>query len=408
MTGVSSCRACGAGGLQVVLSLGCTPLANALLKTDQLSQPEPSFPLDLAFCSACGLVQILETVPPEKLFSEYVYFSSYSTTALENARAIVHRMIGERGLGPHSLAVEIASNDGYLLQYYRERAIPVLGIEPARNIARVAEERGIPTLNDFFGLELAERLRSARRASVIHANNVLAHVPDLNGFVLGLATLLETDGVAVIEVPYVRDLVEHVEFDTIYHEHLCYFSALTLDRLFSRQGLVLADVERIAIHGGSLRLFVEPATRGRRSQRVGALLDEERAAGVDQAGFYVSFAGRVERLRANLRAHLQERKARGERLAAYGASAKGATLLNYCGIGAETLDFVVDRNPVKQGCYTPGARLPIYAPEKLLETRPDAVLLLTWNFAPEILEQQQEFRRGGGRFIIPVPEPRVV
>ncbi len=403
-----TCRACGGGGLQVVLSLGCTPLANAILKPEQLSMPEPSFPLDLAFCPACALVQILETIPPEQLFSEYVYFSSYSTTALDNAKHIVDRTIDTRGLGPQSLAVEIASNDGYLLQYYRDRDVPVLGIEPARNIATVAEERGIPTLNEFFGLQLADRLARKRRASVIHANNVLAHVADLNGFVRGIALLLENDGVAVIEVPYLRDLVERVEFDTIYHEHLCYFSALTLDRLFSRHGLVLADVERISIHGGSLRLFVERAESAHPSERVTALLSEERAAGMDEACFYRSFAGRVERLRADLRAHLQERKARGERLAAYGASAKGATLLNYCGIGTETLDFVVDRNPVKQGCYTPGARLPIYAPEKLLEARPDAVLLLTWNFAPEILEQQQEFRRRGGRFIIPVPEPRVV
>lgn len=403
------CRSCGALTLQIVLSLGRTPLANALIRPNQLDQAERTFPLDLAFCSECALVQIIETVPPTELFREYVYFSSYSTTALANARAIVERVVDSRGLDGKDLAVEIASNDGYLLQYYRERNIPVLGIEPARNIAQVAEARGIRTLCEFFGADLAMRLGEDHRASVIHANNVLAHVPDLNGFVRGIATLLAGDGVAVIEVPYVRDLVDQVEFDTIYHEHLCYFSATTLSRLFQRHALMLADVERIEIHGGSLRLFVQHAGAASQSERARSLLETEQTDGLDRADFYVTFGARVARLRDALRSELSRRKREGQRLAAYGASAKGTTLLSYCGIGSETLDFVVDRNPVKHGCYTPGSRLPIYPPEKLLEApRPAAVLLLTWNFAREILEQQQEFQRLGGQFIIPIPEPRVV
>jgi SAM-dependent methyltransferase len=404
------CRSCEHGDLRPILSLGRTPLANALLTAEQLREPEATFPLDLVFCPACALVQITETVPPEVLFREYAYLSSFSDTVVQNAEGIVRRLIGLEGLGSESLAVEIASNDGYLLQHYHHKGIPVLGIEPAANIARVARaERGIPTVCEFFGAELAaELVAGGRAADVVHANNVLAHVADLNGVVRGIATVLKPRGVAVIEVPYVKDLIDHCEFDTIYHEHLCYFSLTALDRLFRRHRLVIRDVERIPIHGGTLRIFASRAEWAIPGEAVKSLLAEEAAWGVDREEFYRGFGAKVERLRASLLELLGGLKAQGRRIAAYGASAKGSTLLNFFGIGADTLEFVVDRSPVKQGRYTPGTHLPILAPERVLELRPDYLLLLTWNFADEILAQQQTFRDQGGRFIIPIPECRVV
>lgn len=404
------CRSCEHGDLRPILSLGRTPLANALLTAEQLREPEATFPLDLVFCPACALVQITETVPPEVLFREYAYLSSFSDTVVQNAEGIVRRLIGLEGLGSESLAVEIASNDGYLLQHYHHKGIPVLGIEPAASIARVArDERGIPTVCEFFGAELAaELVAGGRAADVVHGNNVLAHVADLNGVVRGIAAVLKPRGVAVIEVPYVKDLIDHCEFDTIYHEHLCYFSLTALDRLFRRHGLVIRDVERIPIHGGTLRIFASRAEWAIPGEAVKSLLAEEAAWGVDREEFYRGFGAKVGRLRASLLELLGGLKAQGRRIAAYGASAKGSTLLNFFGIGADTLEFVVDRSTVKQGRYTPGTHLPILAPERVLELRPDYLLLLTWNFADEILAQQQAFRDQGGRFIIPIPECRVV
>ena len=403
-----ACRSCGKTGSKLVLSLGRMPLANALLKEDELKKPEETYPLDLVFCPHCTLVQITETVPPEKLFSEYLYFSSFSDTMLNHSRELVSRLTSKRSLNEKSLVVEIASNDGYMLQYYKEKNIPVLGIEPARNIARVAEkERGIPTLCKFFSVELAQQLKDeGKQADVVHAHNVLAHVADLNGFIEGIRILLKGEGLAVIEVPYVKDMIYRCEFDTIYHEHLCYFSLTALESLFRQHRLIIQDVQCVPIHGGSIRLFVGHQTQNV-SSNVDILLKEESEWGVHRIDFYQEFSHRVEDLKVSLTTLLQELKIKGNRLAAYGAAAKGATLLNYFGIGEEILDFVVDRSPYKQGHYMPGVHLAIHSPAKLLEAMPDYVLLLAWNFAKEIKAQQAGYTQQGGHFIIPVPEVRI-
>ena len=403
------CRSCGATDLAPVLDLGETPLANALLTADALDGDEPRFPLDVVMCPACSLVQVTTSVPPERLFADYAYFSSYVPGVVASAAEHVKKVLAERALGPDNLVMEIASNDGYLLRHYVDAGVQVLGIDPAANIAAVAEENGVPTLCDFFGERVGQQLRAeGRRADVIHANNVLAHVPDPNGVVRGIQQVLADDGVAIVETPYVRDLVEDVEFDTIYHEHLFHYSLTSLKHLFERNGLELVDVSRIPIHGGTVRVTAGLAGRGAPSQAVLDMLAEEQAIGLTAPDYYRDFAERVDQLCASLRSLVHELRAGGNRVACYGAAAKGANMLNTLKLPADMFEFVVDRSPVKQGRYMPGVHLEIVSPERLLETMPEYMLVLAWNFADEITEQQAEYARRGGRFIIPVPEPVIV
>ena len=346
----TACRSCGSPRLSPILSLGALPLANALPSAIGAEIPDARFPLDLVFCEECSLVQITETVAPEILFRDYLYFSSFSDTFVSRARVLAERLVAERGLTAKSLVVEIASNDGYLLQHYVAAKIPVLGIEPAENVAAVAREKGIPTRADFFSKELADRLKAeGNRADVVHANNVLAHVADLNGFVSGIAAILKESGVAVVEMPYVLDMVDRCEFDTIYHEHLCYFSLKALTGLFTRHGLTMQKVERLPVHGGSLRLFVGHAGTALADDSVERLRREESGRAADRFPFYGAFGDRVARLRTELVALLQGLRRQGKSIAAYGAAAKGTVLLNYFGIGTDLVSFVVDRNPHKQG-----------------------------------------------------------
>jgi SAM-dependent methyltransferase len=404
-----SCRSCGFQQGRLVLDLGAQPLANNLLPPGGLAKPEPKFPLRVAVCEACWLLQITDIIPPVELFGEYLYFSSFSDAALRHAANAADKHIRTFGLGSDSFVVEIASNDGYLLKNFVAAGVPCLGIEPAANIAKAAIERGVPTLSRFFGRELAEELANeGRQADLILGNNVFAHVPDPNGFVAGCAALLKPGGRLVLEFPYLCDLVEKVEFDTIYHEHVFYFSLTALQPLFARHGLEITGVERISIHGGSLRLYagrrgVHPVTPA-----VHSLFAEERAKGVASARYYEDFGGRACAIRDALLNLLRKLKAEGHSIAAYGASAKGSTLLNFCGLGGETLDFVADRSTAKQGLLTPGTHLAIVGPEQLVERHPDYTVLLTWNFAEEILHQQKAYRDTGGKFVIPIPQVVVV
>ena len=404
-----ACRSCRTPGLRPFLSLGKTPLADALVVPERVAEPEARFPLDVAFCPSCSLVQILEEVPPEQLFVDnYLYFSSFSDELLRHSRDHAVGLIERRSLGADSHVVELASNDGYLLKNFAERGIPVPGVDPAPDQAAAAEAAGIPTIREFFGPDLARRMRDERGAAdVIIANNVMAHVPDLNGFVSGMQILLADEGVITVENPYVRDLIEHCEFDTVYHEHFCYFSCTAVDALVRRHGLFLNHVEYFpGLHGGTLRWHIG------KHQQVSAIaqefLEQERQSGLTTFGHYAEFGARVERIKSDLLGRLGLLKAEGATIAAYGAAAKGSTLLNYMGIGTDLIDFVVDRNVHKQGRLMPGVHIPIRDTAALLEEQPDYVLLLAWNFRDEILRQQDTYRERGGRFIVPIPTPEVV
>ena len=403
----SRCRSCGAGGLRTFLSLGKMPLTDAYVQPERAHEPEARYPLDVAFCAKCSLVQILHSVPPEQIFLEYSYYSSVSRTLLEHSRFHAQEVIARRGLGPDSLVVEVASNDGYLLQNFAKAGIPVLGIDPAVGPARAAEAIGIPTLQEFFTSELATRLRSeGKQADVLLANNVLAHVPDPNDFVAGMSIILREDGIAEVEAPYMKDLIDDLQFDTIYHEHLSYFSVTAAKLLFERHGLSLNDLRHFPIHGGTFRF-----TLGRNvdvSDAVRALLIEDHAAGLTGFEYFRDFGRRVTRLQKQLRNLLLELKAAGKRIAAYGAAAKGTILLNSSGVGPDVIDFVADRSPYKQGKLMPGLRIAISPPERIMEEMPDYVLLLAWNVKDEIIKQESAYLERGGRFIVPIPRPVVL
>jgi SAM-dependent methyltransferase len=405
-----SCRSCGAHDFEPLLDLGLQPLANNLLRPEDLAKPEPKVPLRLAFCRSCALLQILDLVPPVQLFSEYLYFSSFSDSLLRNAKQASERYINEFSLTEKNFVVEIASNDGYCLKNFVATKIPCLGIEPAANIAKVAREKGIETLEEFFGESLAKRLAAEnRRADLILGNNVFAHAPNTNDFVAGLKTLLKPRGRVILEFPYAADFIEHNEFDTIYHEHVFYFSLTALRPLFARHGLEIFHVERLPLlHGGSLRLFAGATGEFSAQPSVAALLAEEKNKGMASPAYYRDFAGRVQDLKRDLLKLTGDLQRAGKTIAAYGASAKGSTLLNFFGLDHRTISFVVDRSTYKQGRLTPGTHIPIMPPVALLQKRPDYTLLLTWNFAEEILGQQKAYRDAGGKFIIPIPQVKIV
>ena len=399
-----ACRSCKGSDLLEFLSLGDTPLTDAYVEPERAGRREPRYPLDVAFCPDCSLVQILNAVPTEQIFERYSYYSSFSETLLSHSRQHAAELIAARKLGRNDLVVEVASNDGYLLRNFVAQGIPVLGIDPARGPADEAEAIGVPTLRQFFGVELASRLKTEGKvANVLIANNVLAHVPDLNGFVQGIATILAQDGVCEIEVPYVRELIGSLEFDTIYHEHLCYFSVTALDKLFARHGLSLNHVRPLPIHGGSLRLTVGRTPEPRVS--VLRYLYEEDAEGLNGFDHYLGFAERVAQIQRTLREMLQRLHREGKRVAAYGAAAKGTILLNSSGIRSNLIGFVADKSPHKQGMLMPGLGIPIVPPERILAERPEYVLLLVWNIKDEILREQRAYLEAGGRFIVPIPTP---
>jgi SAM-dependent methyltransferase len=403
------CLGCGTRLGQPFLDLGRTPLANRYLRPEQADGPEPAFDLAVVYCPRCHLVQLTGIVPPQSLFTEYLYFSSYSESYLAHARAMADSLTARLKLGSTSQVVEIASNDGYLLQFFRQRGIPVLGIEPARNIAAHARGRGIPTIECFFGEDTVGEVSSkAGLADLIIGNNVMAHVPMINGFLRAVGACLKPGGTAVFEFPYLVELLDETEFDTIYHEHVFYYSLSSVDELTRRAGLQLVDVEPQPVHGGSLRIFLRHRAAAKVAPAVAAMLNAEKRRGLLTAEPYLSFGHRVAALKWEFLALLHALKESGKRLAAYGAPAKGNTLLNYCGVGTDLLEFTVDRSPHKQGLLLPGSRIPIRAPEVLLEQCPDYGVILPWNIADEIVGQQQEYMRRGGKFILPIPRPRII
>lgn len=405
---MKACLGCGGPLPEPFLDLGQTPLANAYRRPEDPT-PEATYRLAVSYCPQCHLVQLTDLVPPEEMFSEYLYFSSFSDSFVAHAQGMADHLAERFKLNADSFVVEVASNDGYLLQHFVAKGIPVLGVEPAANIAQVANDKGIRTLQAFFNPDTAQAIRSTMGlADVLIGNNVLAHVPTTNAFAGAVAMLLQADGVAVFEVPHLQALLDHVEFDTIYHEHVFYFSLHALHQLFARAGLELFDVQHQAVHGGSLRVFVQHPGARPVSQAVHDLLQEEINQGLTEAATYERFADRVEQLRSQLLALLQQLKSQGKSVAAYGAPAKGNTLLNYCGIGTDLVAFTVDRSPHKQGLLTPGMHLPILAPEALQEKQPDYAVILPWNIKDEIMQKQTTYRERGGKFIVPIPEPAVL
>jgi SAM-dependent methyltransferase len=405
-----ACRLCDGRLEHTFVDLGVSPLCESFLAADQLDAMERFFPLHVLVCGTCFLVQLREYVSPEHIFTEYAYFSSYSTSWVAHAKAYCEMIKDRLGLGASSLAIELASNDGYLLQHFLPLGVPVLGVEPAANVAKIAIDKGIPTRVDFFGVVLADRLvAEGCRADLILGNNVLAQVPDLNDFVAGMRRLLKPEGVITLEFPHLQRLMEGNQFDTIYHEHFSYFSFVTIEKMAARHGLKLIDVEELATHGGSIRVYLaHQASERRPVKAVADMLARERDLGFLDIAAYASFAGQVKRTKRKLLAFLIKAKDEGKTICGYGAPGKGNTLLNYCGIGTDFLDFTVDRNPYKHGRFTPGMRIPIHDVGAIEAAKPDYIFILPWNLRHEIVRQMRHAGTWGGKFIVPIPEVEVI
>lgn len=405
------CRLCGSVLNEVFVDLGSTPLCESYLSREDLMKGEPFYPLCTYVCSRCFLVQVPEIVSPQDIFGHYAYFSSYSDSWLEHARRYVDDIVPRLGLDENSLAIELASNDGYLLQYFVARGIPVLGVEPAANVAETAKRKGIPTMVAFFGEETARALvESGKKADLLLGNNVLAHVPDLNGFIAGMELLLKPQGTITMEFPHLMRLVDQCQFDTIYHEHFSYLSLTAVRTALSAHQLTVFDVEELPTHGGSLRVFARHSEDSSRAvtEKAAGLLAREDEAGIRSRAYYTGFADRVRETKRKLLECLIGIKRSGKTIAIYGAAGKGNTLLNYCGIRSDFVDYAVDRSAFKHGKYLPGTRIPIYAPDRIGETKPDYVLILPWNLQKEITQQLEFIREWGGRFIVPIPSPQIL
>jgi len=407
---VFNCRFCDEPLKHIFLDLGKSPLSNSFLKEEMLNQSEKFYPLCVNVCEKCLLVQLPEFENPQNIFGDYAYFSSYSESWLKHAKDYVNMMLKRFNFKNNSRVVEIASNDGYLLQYFKEKNIPILGIEPAENVAKVAVQKGIPTLVKFFGTDTAKELvRQGNSADLIIGNNVLAHVPNLNDFVEGLKIFLKPEGIITMEFPHLLKLIKYVQFDTIYHEHFSYFSLLTVEKVFSSHGLKVFDVEEISTHGGSLRIYVKHSENNSISisKNIQELLKKEKDFGLETILTYKSFMIKVEIIKKNLKEFFISSKNDGKKIVCYGAAAKGNTLLNYCGIGLDFIDYVVDRNPHKQGLFLPGTHIPIKSPEEVKKTKPDFLVILPWNLKKEIMEQMSFIREWEGKFVVPIPEVKI-
>ncbi|MDX2205225.1 MAG: class I SAM-dependent methyltransferase [Hyphomicrobiaceae bacterium] len=403
------CRHCGAPIEHTFVDLGVSPLCESFVAAEHLNQMEGFYPLHVKICGNCFLVQLQEYVSPKEIFSEYAYFSSYSSSWVEHARRYCHMIKDRLSLGPDSLVVEIACNDGYLLQHFLPLGVPVLGVEPAANVARVAQEKGIPTRVGFFGVALATELAKSRKADLVAGNNVLAHVPDINDFVAGVQVLLQPEGICTFEFPHLEKLMAENQFDTIYHEHFSYLSATVVQRIASAHGLRMVDVEEIPTHGGSLRVYLaHQGSSHAVDPRVTRLFEREERIGLQTIAGYGAFTENVKKTKRDLLAYLIEAKNQGKRICGYGAPGKGNTLLNYCGIGKDFLDFTVDRNPYKHGRFTPGTRIPILPVEEIDKARPDLILILPWNLKDEIVTQMRHVGQWGAKFIVPIPTVTVI
>ena len=406
-----NCRFCNELLTNIFVDLGTSPLSNAFLKKEMLDNVEKKFPLCAYVCDNCFLVQLPEFEKPENIFEDYAYFSSYSCTWLEHAKNYVSMMIKKFGFNEKSLVLEIASNDGYLLQFFKEKNVPILGIEPALNVAKVAKEKGIPTLTKFFSVDTANELRKeGKLADLIVGNNVLAHVPNLNEFVKGLKILLKSTGIITLEFPHILQLIQKNQFDTIYHEHFSYFSLLTLRKIFSFHGLIIFDVDEIPTHGGSLRIYVRHTENDDIpiNERINNLLEKEKQYELENISTYINFIKNVEKAKTKLQKFINCARESGKKIVCYGAAAKGNTLLNYCKIEKNFIDYVVDQNPYKQGLFLPGTHIPIKSPDEIQKTKPDYIIILPWNLKDEIMEQMKEVKDWGGKFVIPIPEVYIV